>query len=77
MLLASEARRIADVGWNNLIKKMISDIENEIKERSKNGNTYYSYYGFMPPEIREELERCGYKVKNCKGNLYPYIKIEW
>jgi hypothetical protein len=73
MLLASEARRIAETGIND----DLSWLDEEIYAACKDGVTTITFTCL--PEAIEEIERCGYTIKDRLRltNGFDLITIEW
>ena len=73
MLLASEARRIAETG----ITDQLSWLDEEIYKASKDGETTITFT--CSPEAIEEIERCGYTIidRMMFTNGLDVITIEW
>lgn len=73
MLLASEARRIAETG----ITDELSWLDEEIYAACKDGLTTITISCL--PEVIEEIERCGYTIKDRLRltNGFDLITIEW
>lgn len=53
MLLASEARRIAEENVKNHIAQELSRIEYKIIEACKKGETSYSFIGCIGPAVKK------------------------
>ena len=77
MLLASEARRIAEETIHNHATQELSSIDKKIVESCKNGETRCSFDGSISPVTRKELERCGYKVETGSQYNESYVIITW
>lgn len=80
-MTSQEAKRIADVNFNNRIQ----DILNNIKNSANAGN--YKYVAFLTDEDRNKLLKLGYSVDlvdhycsvfcNCQGKYDNKYIISW
>jgi len=77
MLMASEARQIAEEATKNHIAQELSRIESKIIEACEKGETSYSFIGCIGSAVKKELEYYGYKVKTRNQYHKPYVIIKW
>ena len=41
------------------------------------GNSYYAYEGYISPEAKRELKRCGYSVEIGSQYNQGWVRINW
>lgn len=77
LIHASLARDIADKAYKAKIENERREIAKVINDECQKGNysTYYDHY--IPKEIVEELNTCGYEVEHIQTNYDSYWKISW
>lgn len=77
MLLASEARDLANQVIYNHQSEEFRKITAGIEREAKAGKFGFSYSGRISPDNRKELERCGYTVEIGRQYNEEYVYIKW
>ena len=77
MLLANDARKIAEESIKNHTTKELKDIDYEIHRCCEMGLTKYSYVGNISNVAMKELQRYGYNITIGYQYNEPYVIIEW
>lgn len=75
--LATEARRMTEEIIAQHKTDELQKIEEGINKQIKSGKFGYSYEGYISPEAKQELIRCGYDVYVGSQYNQGYVKISW
>ena len=77
MLLANEAAKKTREAIRNHQTEELKKIEDGIMKEINSGNSYYAYEGYISPEAKRELKRCGYSVEIGSQYNQGWVRINW